>query len=269
LRLPAVAGQFYPRWKGELEKTLKKLIPPPSPRDAIGGVVPHAGYIYSGKTAGSVYALLPRAETYILLGPNHTGMGSLVAVSRETWQTPLGDVESDQELTDSLAGGIIDLDETSHRFEHSIEVQLPFLQQRFQGRALSPGFRIAAISMALQDMDTALEVGETIARAIKKLERKTVILASSDFTHYRPEEEARETDSFLIEAILEMDVPGFYRRLHEKNATVCGFGPIAAMLTACKRLGASKASLVDYSTSANTTGDTTSVVGYAGIIVER
>ncbi len=264
MRVPAVSGQFYPRSKKELEQEISRCFKgvPSIEKVALGAVVPHAGYMYSGNTAAYVYSSLPKADTFVLIGPNHTGYGSPVSVSTETWSTPLGEVSSDMELIRALPRKIIDLDETAHKYEHSIEVQLPFLQHRFSD------FSIVPICMGMQDEETALLVGMEVAAAARKVKKKVVIIASSDFTHYKPDKVARENDAYYIQSILEMDIPCFYRRLYERNASVCGYGAIAAMLTAAKKLGANKASLLKYSTSGDTTGDLDAVVGYAGIVVE-
>ncbi len=264
MRDPAVSGQFYPRSKNDLNRQISRCFEgvPQVEKEVLGAVVPHAGYIYSGNTAAYVYSALPRADTFVLLGPNHTGYGSPVAVSRETWRTPLGEAKSDLEFIRALPGKIIDLDESAHRYEHSIEVQLPFLQHRFGD------FNVVPICMGMQDEETALDVGNEISEAVNKTNKKTVIIASSDFTHYRPDKVARENDAYFINAILDLDIPGFYRRLFERDASVCGYGPIAAMMAAVKNMGARKATLLKYSTSGDTTGDLSAVVGYAGIIVE-
>jgi AmmeMemoRadiSam system protein B len=264
MRVPAVSGQFYPHSKNDLNREISKCFAdvPSIKRDVQGAVVPHAGYIYSGNTAAYVYSTLPKADTFVMLGPNHTGYGSPVSVSAESWSTPLGEVSSDKEFIKALPKRIIDIDESAHRYEHSIEVQLPFLQYMFEG------FSIVAICMGIQDEETALDVGTEVAEAASKVNKKIVIIASSDFTHYRPDKVARENDAYYINSILNMDVSDFYLRLHERNASVCGFGAIAAMLTATKALGAKNATLLKYSTSGDTTGDLAAVVGYAGIIVE-
>jgi AmmeMemoRadiSam system protein B len=264
MRAPAVEGQFYPRIKNDLEKQLSNCFAnlPLIERPVLGAIVPHAGYIYSGTTAAHVYSVLPKADTFILLGPNHTGYGMPVSVSRETWSTPFGEIRSDLELLNALPKRIIQHDESAHLFEHSIEVQLPFLQHRFEE------FKIVSICMGDQDEKTATGVGMEIAEAVKKVNKKIVILASSDFSHYKTDKAAREDDTYFIKSILDMDISGFYRRLYEREASVCGYGPISAMLAATKALGAKKATLLKYSTSGDTTGDLSAVVGYAGIIVE-
>jgi AmmeMemoRadiSam system protein B len=235
---------------------------PSGEKPVLGAVVPHAGYIYSGNTAAYVYSVLPRADTFVLLGPNHTGQGSPISVSSENWSTPLGEVGSDLEFIKVLPKRIIDVDENAHKYEHSIEVQLPFLQHRFSD------FKIVSICMGLQDEEIALDVGMEIAEAVRKVNKKVVIIASSDFSHYKRDKVAREDDAYFINSILAMDIPGFYRKLYEREASVCGYGPISAMLTATKVLGAKKASLLKYSTSGDVSGDFDAVVGYAGIVVE-
>jgi AmmeMemoRadiSam system protein B len=264
MRAPAVSGQFYPRNKNDLDREISQCFDgvQAGQKPVLGAVVPHAGYIYSGSTAAHVYSMLPEADTFVLLGPNHTGYGSPVSVSSEIWSTPLGEVGSDIEFIKALPGRIIDTDETAHKYEHSIEVQLPFLQHRFHG------FKIVPICMGMQDEETALDVGVELAEAVRKVNKKVVIIASSDFSHYKPDKVAREDDAYFIQSILDLDIPGFYRKLYERNASVCGYGPIAAMLTASKALGAKKGTLVKYSTSGDITGDLAAVVGYAGIIVE-
>jgi AmmeMemoRadiSam system protein B len=264
MRAPAVSGQFYPRNKNDLDREISQCFDgvQAGQKPVLGAVVPHAGYIYSGSTAAHVYSMLPEADTFVLLGPNHTGYGSPISVSSEIWSTPLGEVGSDIEFIKALPGRIIDNDETAHKYEHSIEVQLPFLQHLFRD------FKIVSVCMGMQDEETAIEVGMELTEAVRKVNKKVVIIASSDFSHYKPDKVAREDDAYFIRSIIDLDIPGFYRKLYERNASVCGYGPIAAMLTASKALGAKKGTLVKYSTSGDITGDLAAVVGYAGIIVE-
>ncbi|MDG6243766.1 MAG: MEMO1 family protein [Methanolobus sp.] len=265
MRQTTVAGQFYPLNPKDLKKELGRCFKEVaiSEKPLLGAVVPHAGYIYSGEVAAHAYALLPKADTYVLFGPNHTGYGSPVALSQDTWNTPLGVIETDRDVGKLLAGTIIDFDELAHHFEHSIEVQMPFLQHRF-----GTDFKILPICMGLQDEETAIEVGREVARAVRESGKKVVFIASSDFTHYQSASIARENDHFLIEPIIRMDISGFYRRREERNISACGFGPIAAMLSATKEFGATHASLIRYATSGDVTGDMSGVVGYAAITVE-
>ncbi len=265
MRQPAVAGQFYPLRSENLEKELKRCFEglELQQRKVLGAVCPHAGYMYSGKVAAHVYATLPEADTYVFFGPNHTGYGSPVSVSRDTWKTPLGNIDVDLELADGFLGSIVDADELGHRYEHSIEVQLPFLQYRF-----GKDFKILPVCMGMQDEETAVEVGNLVADLISESGKRAVIIASSDFTHYETAERAKEVDSEVIDAILNFDIPGMYDRLYRRNASVCGYGPSAAMLSASQKLGGSRATLLKYANSGDVSGDTAAVVGYAAIIVE-
>jgi len=262
MRSPAVAGQFYSGTASGLNRQLDEAFDNLTIEElqVRGAVVPHAGYMYSGGVAAEVYARIPKRETYVLIGPNHTGLGLPVAMSRDSWKTPLGTVEPDLELADALVGSIIDADETAHQHEHSIEVQLPFLQKRFST------FKMLAIAMGLQDEETAVEVGSAVAAAAKDLGRDCTIIASSDLTHYEPAEVARKVDSRLIEAAVAMDVPKLYSQVYKYNATACGYGPIAATITASKALGSKSGKLLRYATSGDVAGDYSQVVGYGAII---
>ena len=266
MRRAAVAGAFYEGERTSLEIQLQDCfsgVTREEKGNVLGAVVPHAGYMYSGGVAANVYARLPMADTFVILGPNHQGIGSLVAVSADTWATPLGEVEVDRAFVDALPKRIIDMDETAHGYEHSIEVQLPFLQFL---RGDKP-FQLVPICMGLSDEETAREVGEDMADTIAKFDKKVVVIASSDFTHYEPDELARDKDKYVIEAIKELDVAKFYSRIYERNSSACGVGPIAAMMHAAKKLGATQGELVKYATSGDITGDMSSVVGYGGIII--
>ena len=261
MRRPAVAGAFYPGTERELRRLIGQLAPR-QPREKIkacGVVVPHAGYIYSGGVAADVYASIEGAPTFVLLGPNHYGAGSAVAVSTEAWSTPLGTVEIDMDLVRRL-DGIIDRDEEAHRHEHSLEVQVPFLQYFFQG------FQIVPIAIGLQDYDTVKEVGAELIRALQGYEKRVVVVASSDFTHYEDVSAAKKKDSALIADIEQLDVPKLYDDVYRLSATACGYGPIAAMIMACVAGGAHRGELLKYATSGDVTGDR-QVVGYAGIAV--
>ena len=264
MRTPAVAGLFYPGNGEELRRLIGELAPKKvtAKLDAMGVVVPHAGYVYSGGVAAKVYASIQGAPTFVILGPKHNWEGSGVAVSTQPWQTPLGTVDVDHELIDLIPPGIIDHDETAHRREHSIEVQLPFLQFFFQD------FKIVPIAIGLQDYETVREVAGELTIALEKYDKRVIIVASSDFTHYEPAEVAKSKDGLLIEKIKKLDVPGFYDELANVNSTCCGYGPIAAMMLSCKARGAKKADLLAYATSGDVTGDN-EVVGYAGLAVTK
>ncbi len=260
MRRPAVAGMFYPSNRESLLAMLKEFVDYHPDDSVIACVSPHAGYVYSGRTAGRVYSLIPQVETYVIVGPNHTGYGSPVALSTDTWLTPLGEVEVDKEFVEAMPKKIVDLDETAHRFEHSLEVQVPFLQYINMGRE----FKIVPICMGMQDEETAREVAEEIITAKEETGKEIVVVASSDMHHYLPDEECRKRDRVVIEAILSMDVSKFYDTIYRMQASVCGYGPIAVAMIYAKHYGGF-AELVDYSTS----GDVepmAEVVGYAGIV---
>ncbi|MEM4616894.1 MAG: MEMO1 family protein [Archaeoglobaceae archaeon] len=258
MRRPAVAGSFYPSRKEELEKMLRKFIEPKKDDKVVACVSPHAGYIYSGKTAGKVHSLLPDAETFVIICPNHTGLGLPVAVSTQSWKTPLGEVESDLEFIKAMPKRIVAEDEMAHVEEHSAEVQLPFLQFAHSK------FKIVVICLRLQDEDTAKDVAEEILQAEKKTGRKIVLIASSDMHHYLSDAECRKRDRIIIDAILSMDLARYYTKIYEIDASVCGYGAIAVAMNYAIAKNA-KAELVDYSTSGEV-ADKSFVVGYAGIV---
>lgn len=273
IRTPAVAGMFYPDEKNKLKKSihdcfLHKLGPgkiPPSSinRKIFGAICPHAGYMYSGPVAcHSFYAISSRIpELFIIVGPNHWGIGRDLATMNDCkWRTPLGDVEVDSETAEEIskASDIIDVDFFSHTREHSIEVQLPMIQE------LAGDVKIVPISTINQSKDTADVVGLAMADFAEK--RSTVIIGSSDFTHYEPHELACEQDKALIEPILKLDVDEFYNVLEKRKVTACGYGAIASTMTACKKLGATRGELLKYATSGDVTGDMSSVVGYGSIV---
>jgi AmmeMemoRadiSam system protein B len=258
MRRPTVAGTFYPSKRDELEKMLRKFTIPKKDPSVVACISPHAGYIYSGKTAGAVHSLLPDAETFVIVCPNHTGLGLPVAVSTDSWLTPLGKVESDLEFIKAMPKKIVAEDEEAHVEEHSGEVQIPFLQ------FLHSNFKIVVICLRLQDEETTKEVAEEIIEAEKRTGRKIVLVASSDMHHYLSDAECRKRDRIVIDAILSMDVAKYYKKIYELDASVCGYGAIAVAMYYSKEKNA-KANLVDYSTSGDV-ADKHFVVGYAGIV---
>ena len=237
-------------------------------RSSIGYVVPHAGYMYSGPVAAHAYYRMAAegpAETYVIAGPNHTGLGTLVsAYPGGVWVTPLGEVEVDAELARAIAehSEFVDLDEKAHTYEHSVEVQVPFLQYLFGSR-----FRIVPVVMWEQTPETARDLARAVFEASRKLGRDVVFLASSDFTHYEPHEAASKKDAEAIEAILSLDPEKLYSVVNEKNVSMCGPGPVMALLYLARMMGGSGAELLKYATSGDVTGDRSSVVGYAAIRV--
>jgi AmmeMemoRadiSam system protein B len=231
-------------------------------------IVPHAGYKYSGPVAAHGYYHLASAgivESIIILGPNHTGLGSGVSTMTEgEWSTPLGDVSIDTDLAREIvdSSDFVDVEDEAHRNEHSIEVQLPFLQFIYPRR-----FKFVPLCMMLQDLQTSIEVGEAVAKAAEK--RDATVLASSDWTHYEPQEEARSKDKQAIEAALRMNEKEFQEIIEERSVSACGYGPVTAMVHAAKLRGARGGNLLSYQTSGDVIGDKSSVVGYAAASFEK
>jgi MEMO1 family protein len=270
-RDPAVAGHFY---KGNPEGLKKQvegfLLPDAQHRKAIGIVAPHAGLIYSGSVAGAVYSSIEIPDTIVLIGPNHTGLGaSLSLMSSGTWETPLGIVRVDERLASAILAKSprIRDDSLAHLREHSLEVQLPFLQY------LKKDIKIVPIQMLDTRYEMCVMLGTALGEAIKDRvqgevkKQDVLIVASSDMSHYEQASVAREKDYKAIQKVLDLDPEGLYRTVRDSGITMCGFGPAVAMLVASKTLGAEKAELVKYANSGEVSGDDDRVVGYAGIIV--
>ncbi len=265
VRNPVVAGQFYPAVASQLEAEIKRHLEEAAKEEVIGVISPHAGYIYSGPVAGAVVSRIKPKDIFIILGPNHTGRGAPFSIMTQgTWRTPLGEVKIDSGLAaEILAGsGFLREDAEAHLYEHSIEVQLPFLQYSKRDFTLVP------LVLSAGPAEVYKEIGRAMARAIRRIRKEVVIIASSDMTHYEPYESAKRKDSQAIEAILQLDEDELLRRVEEFHITMCGYAPTVSMLTAVKELGAKEAELVKYQTSGETSGDYSSVVGYAGIIIK-
>lgn len=267
VRQPAVAGQFYPASRNALHHEVESLIDSKAVKvDAFGVVSPHAGYIYSGSVAGSVLSSIKPKKTYVILGPNHTGLGERFGVDTSgAWKTPLGDVGVDRALAGAIMNetGLVRYDNLSNMHEHSIEVQLPFLQ------VLQEAFTFVPIVVSYASLAAYQEVGRAIAAAVKGLGLAglVTVVASSDMTHYEPEASAKKKDAAAIEAVLALDERALVERISALDISMCGYAPTAIMIAAAKKLGASGARLVRYQTSGDTSGDYSSVVGYAGIVI--
>jgi len=280
VRRPCQAGAFYAGTAESLKKQIENCflhelgpgkIPETiktGPRQVVGLVCPHAGYMFSGPVAAHAYyklALDGKPDIVVLFGPNHTGYGSALAVMKEGfWRTPLGDVEIDAELAKQIVdeSHIIDVDDSAHRFEHSIEVQLPFLQYLYGSE-----FKIAPICFLMQDLSSARDVGQAVAKVLAG--KNAVIIASSDMTHYEPQKSAETKDKMALEAVEEMDEAKLYSVIEAHRISACGYGPIAALITAAKNLGMKKAKLLCYKTSGDVIGDYSSVVGYATVCLTK
>ena len=278
VRRPVVAGSFYPAQPDRLRRQIEecfnhKLGPGRLPSGARKGrtihsvVCPHAGYVYSGAAAAHCYLALAeeeRPETVIVIGPNHTGWGTPVSMMGEgSWETPLGRVPLDTALSKEILGHseTIDYDHTAFLREHSVEVQVPFLQYIYGE------FKLVPICMGYQDLETSREVGEAIHRATE--DKNVLVVASTDLTHQERQESANRKDRLVIDAILAMNEERLQRAVREHRITTCGYGPVSATLVASKLAGAGGAELLSYYTSGDIIGDHSAVVGYAALKITR
>ena len=277
IRKPAVAGLFYESNPESLKERInwcyKHQLGPGKIPDHIGNkrtirglMAPHAGYQYSGPVAAHSYLKLAEdgfPETVVIICPNHTGQGSGVSIMTEgAWQTPLGNVQIDEEFAKKLISHhtLLDDNPVAHLQEHSCEVQLPFLQYN------NPDFQIVPICMWMQDIETATELGQAIAETSHEIGRDIVAIASTDFTHYKPQEVAKYQDEKVLEAIKALDEKLLMNMVAELNVTMCGYGPVATAMVASKAMGAKISEILKYATSGDATGDYSSVVGYASAI---
>lgn len=267
IRYPTAAGRFYPESAKSINAMLETLVDKGAEKEEIiGALVPHAGYPYSGGVAGAVISAIKFPETFIIIGPNHSGNGRPFSImTNGVWRMPAGDVSIDSELAELIMrkSSFLEADSIAHQHEHSIEVQLPFLQY-FEEKV-----KIVPITLSHGTLQAYQEIGRSIAEAVKQLGRKVVILASGDMTHYEPQDTAERKDNKAIEAILDLDETELVKRVNNYNITMCGAGSTSIMLAAVKNLGASSAKLLRYRTSGDATGDYSSVVGYAGIIIKK
>jgi AmmeMemoRadiSam system protein B len=275
LRHPAVAGYFYQGTAEALRKQVEGFIISGAKKfEALGILAPHAGLMYSGAVAGAVYSSVELPDTFIFIGPNHTGLGASVSLmSSGRWETPLGEVEIDEPLAAAILekSPRIHADSLAHLREHSIEVQIPFIQY------FKHNFKIVPIQMLDARLETCLEVGRAIAEAVKERgaggqdrepgHHPVLIVASSDMSHYERAVTAKEKDSMAIKQILNLDPMGLYRTVRDYGITMCGYGPAVVMLTSCKALGASRAELIKYANSGDVSGDYNQVVGYVGMVI--
>jgi len=280
LRRAVVAGSFYEgkpeALRAQVEACFLHRFGPGTlptinnagPRQILGLVCPHAGYVYSGPVAANAYFSLAqdgKPGTVVILGPNHTGYGNPLSAMREgAWQTPLGDVPIDSEVADDLAEeiGIVDFDEVAHRHEHSIEVQLPFLQYVYGNT-----FKFVPICFLMQDLETATEVGRGLAEVLAN--RNAVVIASSDLCHYESQARVDKKDQDALKVVEALDEKKFYEVLDAENVSACGYAPIAALMIYAKALGAKRAQVLSHKTSGDITGDKSSVVGYAAVAIRK
>lgn len=270
VRKPAVAGQFYPGSEKSLKKKIEecflhKLGPGKIPENEgklhnIKGIVsPHAGFAYSGPVAAHAYKEVyedGKPDLFIILGPNHRGMGASVSVTDQDFQTPFGNVKVDREVADELVGGVIEMNDTAHMGEHSLEVQLPFIQYLWDDIKMVP------LSFNIQNYKTAKEVGEKIKDISEG--KEILVVASTDFSHYVVQETAKKKDKMAIDKIINNDPRGLFETVQKENISMCGYGPVMAMMIGS---GGTKGKLLKYATS----GDIMAmreVVGYASLSFE-
>ena len=265
VRHAAVAGRFYPAEPNALRDEIHSYVSPATTTiSALGCIVPHAGYVYSGHVAGAVYSQLTIPSRCILLCPNHTGRGKALSImSSGEWETPLGRVPVDSELANGLKEkfSLLSEDTEAHRTEHAVEVQLPFLQ------ASKPGFTFVPIALGIRQFEILEGLGLAVAELLTQQSELVLIIASSDMNHYENDQITRVKDHKAIGQILALNPRGLFDVVTQEEISMCGFGPAVVMLTAARQLAARHADLVKYSTSGDVSGDHNMVVGYAGVIV--
>ncbi|MFW8600874.1 AmmeMemoRadiSam system protein B [Desulfobacterota bacterium M19] len=266
IRLPAVAGQFYPADGEELRSLIAGMSSPVAavkPYRALAAVVPHAGYVYSGAVAAQTFQRIEIPPVVVVTGPNHHGIGADLALMREgCWRMPMGEVNINSALADNLLGGeVFSADYTAHLKEHSLEVQIPFLQY-FSGE-----LEIVPICASYITYAQCRRAGEELARAIEAWPQPVLMVASTDMTHYESRKIASRKDSLALDCIKNLDPEALYDTVIREKISMCGFIPVTIVLTAAVLLGASRAELVRYTDSGEVSGDIAQVVGYAGLIV--
>jgi hypothetical protein len=267
IREAAVAGMFYPDSPSELKNMINDMVDENTVKeDAIGIIMPHAGYIYSGSVAGATISKVKVKDTCIILGPNHTGMGKPFSIMTDgIWKTPFGDVKIDSGLAKRILANskFLSEDYLAHISEHSIEVQLPFLQY------FNRNVRIVPIILSHATGTVYREIGRSISKVIIDSGKEALIIASSDMTHYEDHDSVLKKDNLAIEPILTLNEDELLERIRKNNISMCGYGPVVSLITAARELGAREAELVKHQTSGDTSGDYSRVVGYAGIIIKK
>lgn len=267
MRKPVVDGRFYPATKEELLHTVEEYFKEnqSTPQvEACAVIVPHAGYVYSGELAAKTLRSVRIPETVLLIGPNHTGQGAPASLSTDIWFTPLGSIPVNTDLAKVIAreGRIIVVDEAAHSHEHSLEVQLPFLQRLQQNLSIVP------LTISHVSYENCEEIAESIYRSLIEYEEKILIVASSDMSHYESRPVAELKDRLALGAIMSMEPLTLYSVVHENKISMCGVIPVVITLLICQKMGAKAPRLLDYMDSGTVSGDTDQVVGYAGVIIQ-
>jgi len=268
LRLPAVAGRFYPANPNELASVVRRMSAPRGEASTekisvTACLVPHAGYMYSGGIAGEVFGSIALPKKILILGVRHFPRGESAAIlSNGAWRTPLGDAPIDAQLAMALRDACPRLreDSVAHIQEHSLEVQIPFLQ------VLAPGFSFVPVALGTVRFEDLVSVGEAVARVLTAAREPVLLLATSDLNHYEDDATTRVKDAKAIEKLLALDARGLFDVCREEKISMCGLGPAVATITALRAMGVTRGELVRYATSADVSGDTSSVVGYAGVV---
>jgi len=265
-RSPAVAGQFYPKQTAALQAALESYCPTINEANLVPGVIsPHAGYMYSGTIAGKLFSQISIPDKVILIGPNHHGSGHPGALyNMGNWETPLGEIEIDLELSAAILDSCLHFspDDVAHRREHSLEVQVPFIQY------CNPAAKIVPICLGHLPLEVLIESGHSLADVISACDEPVLIIASSDMTHFESADAARKKDLLALAHVENLDAEGLYRTVRDNRISMCGVLPSVVMLAAARKLGATRGEVVSYGTSGDVTGDNSDVVGYAGVIVQ-
>ena len=265
IRRPAVGDRFYPADPHRLRAEIARYVAPEvKKKPAIALMAPHAGYIYSGVVAGVTYSAVKLPGTFVILCPNHTGIGSAAAIMTEgVWRMPMGDVPVNGKLAGAILSSseLLKDDHRAHLHEHSLEVQLPFIQYFVPEPTLVP------ISLMTQHWEELKKIGEAVAAGVRGFGEEVMLVASSDMTHYESQEQAETKDRMAIDKMLALDPQGLLETVGSKDISMCGVGPMVATMVAARELGASNAELAKYDTSGRVSGDYDQVVGYAGIVI--
>lgn len=265
-RMPAVAGQFYPADPKSLRSMVEGfLLKAPASKSVFGIMVPHAGYVFSGNFAGQTFGAAKVPSQVLVIGPNHTGYGESLAIfAKGSWMTPLGEISIAEDLADKILQAYPRLvaDDLAHRFEHSLEVQIPFIQVK------TPNAKIVPLCLAPVPLEELVSLGEAIGKVLKAEPEPVLIVASSDMTHYEPGSSARKKDRLALDHVCALDPEGLYRTVSREHISMCGVVSTVVMMAAARYLGAKKGRLICYGNSGEVTGDQSEVVGYAGVVIE-
>jgi MEMO1 family protein len=265
-RSPAVADRFYPGDSDHLRSAMEIFVPVVAEEDkqqALAVVMPHAGYVYSGATAGVTISRVRVPEIVLIMGPNHRGRGAALALGTEDWRMPMGMVPVDRDLASAILknSAAISEDSEAHRYEHSLEVQVPFLQQ------VQPHLRIVPLMVSHVPFPLCQQVARDLAEVIRTSRQPLLIVASTDMSHYETRKQAAHKDKLAIDRILALDPEGLYATVHGNRISMCGVIPTTIALLVSLELGAKRAELVRYTDSGEASGDVSQVVGYAGLII--